>query len=40
MAAVKTKIPDPATSVQPKIMAVALNEEKMLDKAGIKPEKG
>ncbi|EGM69461.1 hypothetical protein [Shewanella sp. HN-41] len=40
MAAVKTKIHDPATSVQPRIMAVALNETNMLDKAGVKPEKG
>ncbi len=40
MAAVKTKIHDPETSVQPRIMAVAMNEEKMLDKAGVKPEKG
>jgi hypothetical protein len=40
MAAVKTKIHDPATSVQPRIMAVALNETNMIEKAGVKPDEG
>lgn len=40
MAAVKTKIHDTGTSVQPRIMAVALNETNMVSKAGVKPEKG
>ena len=40
MAAVKTKIHDASTSVQPRIMAVALNEENMVQRAGVKPDAG
>jgi hypothetical protein len=38
MAAVKTKIHDAGTSVQPRIMAVALIEKNMVQKAGVMPD--
>lgn len=40
MAAVKTKIHDASTSVQPRIMSVALNSKNMVDSAGVKPDAG
>lgn len=40
MAAVKTKIYNSETSVQPRIMAVALNEPNMIEKAGVNPDEG